>query len=105
MRETRIERARTRSIVDDELRDAFEREVFAVEGNEHGVGGDERIEGEQPERRRRVDEDVVEVARAADRGALKATLAAVERDELDLGAGQLPIGRKERETSRCPWRG
>ena len=44
----------------DEIGEPFEREVLAVERNQHGVGGDERVEREQPERGRRVDEDVVE---------------------------------------------
>ena len=45
--------ARTRRSVRDEIGEAFEREVFAVERNQHGVGGDERVEREQAERRRR----------------------------------------------------
>ena len=51
----------------DEIGEPFEREVFAVERNQHRVGGDERVERQQPERRRRVDEDVVEpVAQAVE---------------------------------------
>ena len=52
--------ARTRRIVRDQIGKSLEREVFAVKGNQHGVRGDQRVEREQAERRRTVDEDVVE---------------------------------------------
>ena len=58
--ERRVERGADAAQRRDEIGEPFEREVLAVERNEHGVGGDERVEREQPERRRRVDEDVVE---------------------------------------------
>ena len=62
--------ARTRRSVRDEIGETLEREVLAVERNQHGVGGDERVEREQAERRRRVDEDVVEaVAQRIERRA------------------------------------
>ena len=77
--------------------DAFEREVLAVERNQHRVGGDERVQREQSERRRRVDEDVVEVGAQRIEQTLQTTLAAVESDELDLGAGELAVGGKKRE--------
>ena len=41
----------------DEIGKPFEREVFAVQRDQHGVGRDQRVEREQPERRRRVDDD------------------------------------------------
>ena len=44
----------------DEIGEPLEREVLAVERNEHGVGGDERVEREEAERGRAVDEDVIE---------------------------------------------
>ena len=56
-----IERAAHAAQRGDEIGEPFEREVFAVERDQHGVGGDERIERQQAERRRRVDEDVVEL--------------------------------------------
>ena len=46
----------------DEVGQSLEREVFAVERNEHRVRGHERVEGEEAERRWGIDEDVVEVA-------------------------------------------
>ena len=44
----------------DEIGETFEREVLAVQRNQHAVGGDERVQREQAERGRRVDEDEVE---------------------------------------------
>src|SRR5205814_4876099 len=42
----------------DQVGQTFEREVFAVERNQHGISRDEGIEREQAERWRTVDEDV-----------------------------------------------
>ena len=41
-----------------ELRQAFQRKEFALQRHEHGIGRGERIDGEQIERRRTIDEDV-----------------------------------------------
>ena len=60
----------------DEIGEPFEREVFAVQRNQHRVGGDERVEREQSERRRAVDEDVVEVVAQRMRAARAAVLRA-----------------------------
>ena len=65
----------------DEIGEPFEREVLAVQRNQHRVGGDERVQREQAERRRTVDEDEIEVvaqrreerARAAARARGSAT--------------------------------
>ena len=45
----------------DEIGEPLEREILAVKRNQHRVGGDERIQRQQPERRRTIDEDVIEV--------------------------------------------
>ena len=79
---------RTRRMRADQIGEAFEREKFAVERDEHGVGGNERIQRQQSERRRAVDEDVVELDRARRRGTCEGVLRVEEGDELDLGAGQ-----------------
>ena len=42
-----------------QMADAFESEEFALQRDEHGMRGGERIQGEQPERRRTVDQDVI----------------------------------------------
>ena len=74
--ERRVERRANAAHRADEIGEAFEREVLAVERNQHRVGGDERVERQQAERRRAVDEDVVELVaqrmRAAAAGVLRA---------------------------------
>ena len=72
--ERRIERGAHAPHRADEIGEPFEREVLAVQRNQHRVGGDERVERQQAERRRAVDEDVVELARAAARAARAAAL-------------------------------
>ena len=82
--------ARTRRMRRDEIGESFEREVFAVQRNQHAVGGDERVEREQAERGRRVDDDEIELDRAAARE--DASSGARDRgiaDQLDLGAGEI----------------
>ena len=59
----------------DEIGEPFEREVLAVERNQHRVGGDERVEREQAERRRRVDEDEVEAIAQRRPGSAQPALA------------------------------
>ena len=61
--ERRIERAAHAAHRADELGEPFEREVLAVQRNQHGVGRDQRVQRQQAERRRTVDEDVVELVR------------------------------------------
>ena len=45
----------------DEIGKAFEREVLAVQWNQHGVGGNERIQREESKRRRTVDQNQIEM--------------------------------------------
>ena len=92
-----IERAAHAPHRADEIGEAFEREVLAVQRDQHGVGGDERVERQQAERRRAVDEDVVELGAQRIEDALQPVLALRHRDQLDLGAGQIAIGRHERQ--------
>ena len=79
----------------DEIGEPFEREVLAVERNEHGVGGDERVEREESERRRRVDEDEVEAIAQRLEQIAQAALAIRQVDELDFRAGEIAIGGNE----------
>ena len=87
----------TRSIVVEQLRDAFEREVLALHRHEHGVRGGEAVDGEESERRRRVDEDVVVVAGDRLEHALEVVLAADGIAQLDLGADEIDRRRREKE--------
>ena len=74
-----IERAANAAQRGDEVGKALEREVLAGQRNQHGVGGDERVQREQPERRRRVDQDEVEVVANRREDALQPMLARVEQ--------------------------
>ena len=85
----------------DEIGEPFECEVLAVQRDQHAVGGNERVQREQAERGRAVDEDGVELRRAADRaGAAEAPLAVGKGDQLDFRAGELPRCGSERQIRR-----
>ena len=98
-----IERAANASQRGNEVGKALEREILACQRNQHSVGGDERVQRQQPERGWRVDEDEVEVVANRREDALQPMLAAVERDELDLGAGQLAVGWNQRQALDSCW--
>ena len=72
----------------EQLGQPFECVVLALERHEDRVGGGECIDGEQPERWRAVDEDVVVAIRDASDEATEAAFARFEWRELDFGPGQ-----------------
>ena len=83
----------------DEIGEPFEREVLAVERNQDRVGGDERVEREQPERRRRVDEDVVEAAARSRSSTVRRRCSRCGSETSSISApGQIAVGRDERES-------
>ena len=84
----------------DEIGETFEREVLAVERNQHGVGGDERVQRQQAERRRAVDEDVVVAWRTLARSMRSAFFAVRQRDQLDFRAGQVLVRRDHDRAAR-----
>ena len=103
---------RTRRIVPDEIGESFEREVFAVQRDQHSVGCNERVECQQPERRWAIDEDVVELGPERIQHALQPVLAVRQRNQLDLRTSQTAICRQERQVRdlsgqdiRQRWRG
>ena len=75
-----------------ELDEPAERQILALDWNDDPVRGDERVDRQQPERRRRVDEDVVVLRLDADERLLERTLAADHRRERELGAGKVDRG-------------
>ena len=75
----------------DEIGEAFEGEVLAVERNQDGVGRNQRVQREQPERGRAVDEDRIELVPQRRQESAEALLAVGHRDELDLGAREVPV--------------
>ena len=83
--------------VAQQLPHALEGVVLALDRDQHLRRGDERVDGEQSERRRAVDEDVVEVVvlQVGQRGA-QPSFARHHADQFDLGAGQVD-GRRHTE--------
>ncbi len=78
--------------------ESFEREVFALDGHDDEIGGGEGIEGEDAERRRAVNQDVVELV--ADGGWVVERMAQDvfafgDIGELDFGPGEGGRGGRE----------
>ena len=87
--------SRTRQITLGELRESFERVELGLHRNDAVVRGGQRVDRQQSERRRRIDQHEV-VARRDRRERLTQARFARERgDELDVGAGE--IDRRGRE--------
>ena len=78
-----------------ELDEPAEREVLGLDGDDHAVGGSERVDRQQPERGRRVDEDVVVAVADRDERLLECALAADHRGEGQFGAGEVDRGDGE----------
>ena len=78
-----------------QLADALEREILALHGDDHGVGGRQRVDGDQSERRTAVYQDVIVVI--PDRGEQVAhhLLTAVDLQHLDLGADEVDVARHD----------
>ncbi len=84
----------------EQLAQPLERVVLALDGDEHLVSRDERVDGEQPEARRAVDEDVVEalvrgrVSQLRVDRTVQTGFASDQGDELDLRAGEVDRRRR-----------
>jgi hypothetical protein len=74
----------------------LEREVLGLHRDQHRIGGDQRVERQQPERRRAVEDDVVprQRRRLLERPR-QHRLAAQHADQLDLRAGEVLRGRHD----------
>ena len=79
----------------NELGESFERVVLAVERDKNRIGGDQRVERQQAEGRRAVDDHVVEGAGDRTHEVAQTRLAMLEADQFDLGASQVAIGRND----------
>ena len=79
------------------MADAFEGEEFALQRDEHGMRCGERVQGEQAESRRTVDQNViasgVDVGRALAEGKIRPS----ESHQFDLGAGEIDSGGNDEE--------
>ena len=81
----------------DEIGEALEREVFAVQRDEDRVGGDERVQREQSERGRRIDDEEVEARSQRIEEAAQPPIAIGQRNQLDLRAGEIARGGDDAE--------
>ena len=68
---------------------AFEREELALQRDQHGVRRRQRVDGQQPKRRRAVDQDVVVGAAERGEGVTQAVGAARVADQLDFCRRQI----------------
>src|SRR5665811_1165830 len=81
----------------EQLRESLERVVLALDGDEHLVGRNERVDGEQSQTWWAVDQYVVQtflatIGRAADigsQGSFHPGLSGNQRNQLDLSPGQV----------------
>lgn len=96
--ECRIERAPDSSHGADELRETFERKVFAMERDENGIGSHETVEREQPQGWGAIQKDVVVRRFDAGQKNPEAFFAMAERHQLDFGPCQMAIGGQQVET-------
>ena len=83
-----------------ELAEPLEGVVLALDRDQHRVGCGERVDREQAERRRAVDEHVVVVVADVVERRREAALAGHQRCQLDLGSGQRERGRDEVKARR-----
>ena len=83
--------------VAQQLAEPLQRVVLALDRHQHLAGGVQAVDGEQAERRRAVDEDVVVVVEHRLDGPAQPVLPAERRHQLDLGAGQVEAGRGDEQ--------
>ena len=75
----------------------LERKVFAMQRDQDCIGGNQRIQGQQPERWWRIDEDEVVAVPQPGEEMAQAVLALLQGDQLHLRSGEVTIGRNEVE--------
>jgi hypothetical protein len=76
----------------DQVGHALQREVLALHRHDDAVGAAQAVEREQVQRGRAVDQDEVVVGIDRLERATQALVAALQRDQFDLGAGQFAVG-------------
>lgn len=79
----------------DELGDALEGKEFALNGDEDGVGGDERIQREEVERGWAIDEDVAVVGPEGIDCFFETFFAGFGVDEIEVGGDEVLVGGKK----------
>lgn len=80
-----------------QARNTFEGEEFTLDRDENGVGCHERVECEEVERGRAVDEDVLIIVADAVEMVAQNGFAVVRIDQFEIDSDQVFVGRKEVE--------
>src|SRR5215831_13561825 len=78
-----------------ELGNAFQREEFALDRHEDGIGCHQGVEGEKVEGRRAVDQDVLEVVSEGGDAFAEACFAVFDLYEVQIGADEVFVGRND----------
>ncbi len=88
-----------------ERADAFQRQELGLQRHQHGIDGDQRVQGHQAERGRAIDQDGRPAAAgvAAGERLREAMLAALHVNQFDLGAGERGRGRNDRQVGDLGW--
>ena len=83
-----------------QVRDAFEREILALDRDQDLVGRAQAVQRQEPERRGAIHEQ--EIVGVPDRiqGLLQAVLAVGDLHELDLGSHEVPRRRNDRQVGK-----
>src|ERR1017187_9323107 len=81
----------------EQFGNALEGEVLGLHGNEYGVGGHQRVQGEQVERRRTVDHDELELVAHQLQGVTQPVLAELQGYQFNVGAEQVLVRRDHAE--------
>src|SRR5690606_10067654 len=79
----------------DQIGKPFQRVVLALHGDDHAVGGDQRVDGEHRQRRRAVDEDEVVVLAHRGQRVAQPALLHLHVEQGDFGGGQVAVGRQQ----------
>ena len=77
------------------MAEPFQRIEFALQRHQNRIRGDQRIQGKQPERRRAVDQHIIEALGEAGQRFLHAVFPALEIHQLDFRAGQIDRRRHD----------
>lgn len=78
------------------LRNALQGQEFGLDRDQDGIGGDQGVDGDQPQGGRTVDQDVVEPVAQSLQEAPQLELALRLIHQFDLDPDQLPVGGDHR---------
>ena len=76
-----------------QLRKSFQRIIFALDGDDRAVCRRQRVDGQKPQRRRTVDENVIKLLLDGQKRGTQYLVAVLFVDEIHLRPRQIDIGR------------